>query len=75
MKKRTTVTADVEDLDTLRAEAARRGVSLSTVLAEAVGEKAAATRASRQPRLGVARSADGRAAAEVASQPVARPPR
>lgn len=75
MKQRTTVNADAADLDTLRAEAARRAVSLSTVLAEAVGEKAAAIRASRRPRLGVARSADGRGAAEVASDPVAHPPR
>lgn len=73
MKQRTTVNADAADLDTLRAEAARRGVSLSTVLAEAVGDKAEAIRASRKPRLGVARSTDGRGAAEVASDPVAHP--
>lgn len=75
MKQRTTVNADAADLDTLRAEAARRGVSLSTVLAEAVGEKAAALRAGRKPRLGLARSTDGRSAAQVASDPVAHPPR
>jgi hypothetical protein len=34
MMQRTTVTADEADLETLRAEARRRGVSLSTVLAE-----------------------------------------
>lgn len=73
MRTRTTVTADASDLDTLRAESERRGVSLNTVLAEAVTEKATAIR--RRPRIGVARSHDGRSAAEVGSEPVARPPR
>lgn len=63
------------DLDTLAAEAARRGVPLTTVLAEAVAEKAAALRSSRRPRFGVARSTDGRRAADVAADPVAEPPR
>jgi hypothetical protein len=75
MMHRTTVTADEADLDTLRAEARRRGVSLSTVLAEAVAEKARALRRRRRPQVGVARSTDGRSAAEVASMPIARQPR
>jgi hypothetical protein len=73
--KRTTVTAERGDLDTLAAEAARRGVPLSSVLAEAVAEKAAEVRSRRKPRFGVARSTDGRSAAEVAAEPVAEPPR
>lgn len=75
MSSRTTVTADQADLDTLRAEAARRGLSLSAVLAEAVTEKAQAIRRRRRPQVGVAHSRDGRSAAEVAAEPVARPPR
>ena len=39
--KRTTVTASRDSLATLENEAARRGVSLSALLAEAVDEKAA----------------------------------
>jgi len=57
----------------LEAEAARRGVSMTTVVAEAVADKAAALR-QRRPRLAVARSTDGRSAREVAAEPIARPP-
>jgi hypothetical protein len=74
-RRRTTVTADSADLATLEAEARRRDVPLTALLAEAVGEKAEALRARRRPRLGVARSADGRSAHETAAEPVARPPR
>lgn len=72
--RRTTVTAEGSDLDTLAAEATRRGVPLTVVLAEAVSEKAAMLRR-RRPRFGVARSTDGRSAAEVTAEPVAEPPR
>jgi hypothetical protein len=72
--RRTTVTARRSSLDTLEAEARRRGVALTTVLAEAIEEKASALHAARQPRLGIARSTDGRSAAEVTAQPVAHPP-
>jgi hypothetical protein len=72
--RRTTVTADDGSLDTLAAEARRRGVSLSTVLAEAVDEKAAAIRKARRPRVGLGRSTDGRSAAELTAEPVAEPP-
>ncbi|MBA2323075.1 MAG: hypothetical protein M3Z25_22335 [Actinomycetota bacterium] len=74
-ERRTTVTADRDDLDTLAAEAARREVSLTTVLAEAVAEKASAIRARRRPRFGVARSTDDRSAVEVTAEPIAEPPR
>lgn len=72
---RTTVTAPAADLDTLRAEARRRGVPLAAVLAEAVTEKASTLRDARRPRVGVARSHDDRSAAEVSAQPIARTPR
>ncbi|MGH9382397.1 MAG: hypothetical protein ACRD2Z_17580 [Thermoanaerobaculia bacterium] len=75
MHARTTVKADTTDLDTLRAEATRRGVPLSDVLAEAVAEKARAIRRHRRPHVGVARSTDGRSAADVTSHPVAHAPR
>lgn len=73
--RRTTVTAPQEDLATLAAEAARRGVSLTVMLAEAITEKAAGLRARRRPRTGVARSTDGRRASEVTAEPIAHPPR
>ena len=74
-RRRTTVTSDASELATLEAEARRRGVSLSMVLEEAVAEKARAIRAARRPRLALARSSDGRSAAEVTADPIARPPR
>jgi hypothetical protein len=73
--KRTTVTAMEESLRILEAEAERRGISLSMVLREAVEEKAEAVRTRRRPRIGIARSTDGRAARDLTSEPVARPPR
>ena len=75
MNQRTTVTAAPDDLRTLQAEAERRGVSLSAILREAVEDKARALRSRRQPRVGVARSTDGRRAADVTSEPVADDPR
>jgi ribbon-helix-helix CopG family protein len=74
MQRRTTVAAEEEALATLEAEARRRGVSLSAVLAEAVEEKAAAIRGARRPRTGVGGSTDGRSAAKLTSKPIARPP-
>jgi len=71
--RRTTMTAKRSSLDTLATEARRRGVSLTTVLGEAVDEHAAALRASRRPRLGIARSTDGRSAAEVTANPICPP--
>lgn len=75
MNKRTTVTAASDVLRTLQMEADRRGVSFAAVLREAVEEKAQALRAARRPRVGVARSSDGRRAAEVTAEPVAEEPR
>jgi hypothetical protein len=61
-------------LETLEAEARRRGVALTAVLSEAIDEKASALHASRRPRLGVARSTDGLCAAALTAEPVAEPP-
>jgi hypothetical protein len=72
--RRTTVTARRSSLDTLEAEARRRGVALTAVLAEAIDEKAKALHTSRRPRLGIARSTDGLAAADLTGEPVAHPP-
>jgi hypothetical protein len=72
--RRTTVTASRSSLETLEAEARRRGVSLSALMAEAIEEKATRLHTLRRPRLGVARSADGRSAAELTNEPIAHPP-
>jgi hypothetical protein len=74
MMRRTTVTADEAALDTLAAEARRRGVALTAVLAEAVEDKAESIRAARRPRIGIGRSSDGRSAAELTAEPIAEPP-
>jgi len=73
--RRTTVSAAEAALQTLEAEAERRGVPLSVLLREAVEEKARALRRARRPRVGVARSTDGRTAAEVTAEPIAHEPR
>lgn len=73
MNRRTTVSADSEALGTLEAEAQRRGSSLSSVIAEAVEEKAATIRQQRRPRLGLGRSGDGRSARELMENPIAGP--
>jgi len=72
--RRTTVSASPATLRTLEAEAERRSVPLATVLREAVEEKALALRERRRPRVGVARSTDGRSAADVTADPVADQP-
>jgi hypothetical protein len=74
MMRRTTVAADREALDTLEAEARRRGISLTVILAEAVEDKAESIRSARRPRVGLGRSTDGRSAAELTADPVAEPP-
>lgn len=56
MKQRTTITADADHLEVLRAEAQRLGVSLNEVLTSAVAAKAAEIQRARRPRLGVGRS-------------------
>lgn len=75
MNRRTTVSADAEALATLESEARRRGESLSSVLAEAVEEKAVAIKRAHRPRLGLGSSSDGGSAAETATEPVARSPK
>lgn len=50
MTRRTTLTAETDDLAVLAGEARRRGVSLSHVLREAVAEKAEFVRNRRRPR-------------------------
>lgn len=73
--RRTTVSAPRGALATLEAEAQRRNVPLATVLREALEEKAQTVRsARRRPRVGVARSTDGRRAAELTADPIAEPP-
>ena len=72
--RRTTVAANRASLDTLEAEARRRNVALTVVLAEAIDQKAASLHRSRRPRLGIGRSTDGLSAAEVTAEPVAEPP-
>lgn len=73
--RRTTIAARVDSLDTLEAEAQRRGVSLTTVVAEAIDEKAAQLRQRRRPRLGLGDSG-GRSlgAAILTAEPVAEDP-
>ncbi len=73
--RRTTVSAAPATIRTLEAEAQRRRVSLATLLREAVDEKAQSLRSGRRPRVGVARSTDGRSAADVTAEPVAEAPR
>lgn len=74
--RRTTISAPSDSLSTLEAEAKRRGVSLTVVVAEAIEEKAAVLRSSRRPRLGTGASG-GRSegAAVLANEPVANDPR
>ncbi len=72
--RRTTVSAPRSVFDTLDAEAQRREVPLGTLLREAV-EKASSLRKGRRPRVGVARSTDGRSAAELTAEPIAEEPR
>lgn len=74
MMRRITVSAAPSALDTLEAEAERRRVPVAVLLREAVEEKARALRLTRRPRVGVARSTDGRSAAEVTAEPIAEPP-
>ena len=52
MKRRTTVTAETDDLAVLAREAARRGTSLGQLLGEAVAEKAQQVRHGRRLRVG-----------------------
>jgi len=77
MDRRTTLTADQDDLETLRAQARRRGVSLARLLREVIAEKAEQVRASQKPRLGIGCSDEGvgRASVEDEDSPASTPPR
>ncbi len=59
MTQRTTIAADEEVLDALRAEAKRRKISLATLVGEYLKEKAAELRRSRRPHVGIGRSGSG----------------
>ena len=59
MIQRTTVAAEREDLETLRAEAQRRGISLAALTGEILSDKATELRRGRRPRVGVGRSGTG----------------
>ena len=54
--RRTTLSAEADDLRTLEDEARQRGVSLSALLREVVAEKAREIRLQRRPRIGIGRS-------------------
>jgi hypothetical protein len=53
MTRRTTLSADADDLAVLESEARRRGVSLARVLRELVAEKAAEMRRTNRPTFGI----------------------
>jgi hypothetical protein len=64
MTRRTTLSAEADDLDVLQDEARRRGVSLALVLRELVAREASMIRGRRRPRTGFA-SGDGTSIAEL----------
>jgi hypothetical protein len=68
--RRTTVGAHPDDLALLESEANRRNVSLAQVLRELVEREAESLRSARKPRFGVARTAQGAAAAASADEHV-----
>lgn len=73
--KRTTVTADEADLAVLAGEARRRGVTLATLLREAVAHEAGRLRHTIRPRFGIVHG-DGTATAQIAADeqaPARRP--
>lgn len=51
--RRTTLSADADDLAVLEGEARRRGVSLAQVLRDTVAERAHELRSQRRPRFGL----------------------
>jgi len=59
MTQRTTLAAEKDDLDTLRSEAKRRGVSLSRLLRDIVAQQAKRLRDRRRPRIGIVRGGRG----------------
>lgn len=75
VQRRTTVLVDEDALATLGFEAKRRSVPLAELLREAIDDKVMTLRTARRPRVGVARSSDGRSAADMTGDPVAHGPR
>ena len=71
VQRRTTVLVDEDALATLGFEAKRRSVPLAELLREAIDDKVLTLRTDRRPRVGVARSSDGRSAADLTGDPVA----
>ena len=66
---------DEDALATLGFEAKRRSVPLAELLREAIDDKVLTLRTARRPRVGVARSSDGRSAADMTGDPAADDPR
>jgi hypothetical protein len=60
MKRRTTITAEADDLEILRFEAARLGIPVGELIGELVAAKASEIQAARRPRLGLGRSGGAR---------------
>lgn len=75
VQRRTTVLVEEDALATLGFEAKRRSVPLAELLREAIDDKVITLRTARRPRVGVARSSDGRSAADMTGDPVAVDPR
>lgn len=63
--RRTTVSADVDDLAVLEGEARRRGVALTEVLRDAVAHEADRLRTHARPRFGIF-SGDGTSTQQIA---------
>ena len=75
VQRRTTVLVDEDALATLGFEAKRRSVPLAELLREAIDDMVLTLRTDRRPRVGVARSSDGRSAADMTGDSVADDPR
>jgi hypothetical protein len=72
--RRISVLLDDGAFATLSFEAKRRNVGLAEIIREAVDARVAELRSGRRPTVGVARSSDGRSAAEVTAEPIAESP-
>ena len=68
-QRRMSIVLDQETLATLTLEAQRRQVSVAQLVREAIETMAAGLQGHPRPRVGVARSSDGRSAAEVTAEP------
>ena len=68
MIKRTTLSAEADDLALFEHEARRRGVSLAQVLREVVAREAGQLRARRRPRFPLVHSGGGESLADLSWQ-------